>query len=281
MIGFESVSDENLAQVGKKLTVDLSEQAVKAFHDHGIAVHGMFVIGLDGDDVFSAQETADFAARIGIDTFQMMIITPAVGTRLNARIKAENRLISEDWTLYDGHHAVLRPKLMTPLELQVSTQDALESFYSRRGIARSAVRCIGPNIGSLPQIVARRAGTASRAAVREVRAARRERGGSETSAIAIVFAEIERSLTKEERNRLRSALFTPAIRAYGRHQLSVQSSQRLTLDHLNRLAELDAQPDVNDDAPTGNGVGNGNGNGNGASAVNGSAGAELYPTILT
>ncbi len=254
MIGFESISDVNLAQVGKKLTVELSEQAVRAFHDHGIAVHGMFVNGLDGDDPHSAQETADFATRLGIDTFQLMIITPAVGTRLNARIKIEGRLVSEDWALYDGHHAVLRPKLMSALELQLSTQDALASFYSRKAIASSAMRTLGPNLPALLGIVARRAGTASRAVVRELRAARRERGDGETSAIAIALTQLERSLTKDERNRLRSALFVPAIRAYGRHQIAVQSAQRLTLDHMNRLAELDLGPQP----PTsGNGSGNG------------------------
>ncbi|MGO9753683.1 MAG: B12-binding domain-containing radical SAM protein [Solirubrobacteraceae bacterium] len=242
MIGFESISDANLAQVGKKLTVELSEQAVRAFHDHGIAVHGMFVNGLDRDDVHSARETADFATRLGIDTFQLMIITPAVGTRLNARIKSEGRLVSEDWKLYDGHHAVLHPKLMSALELQLSTQDALGRFYSRRAIASAALRSLGPNLPSLMAIVARRAGTAGRAAGRELRAARRERGAGETSAIAIALTQVERSLTKDERNRVRSALFVPAIRAYGRHQIAVQSSQRLTLDHMNSLAELDSAP---------------------------------------
>ena len=239
MIGFESISDRNLEQVGKKLTVALSEASVKAFHDHGIGVHGMFVSGLDGDDIHSAQETAEFARRIGIDTFQLMIITPAVGTRLYERVKAEGRLISEDWTLYDGHHAVLAPKRMTPLELQLSTQDALAGFYSRRAIAGATLRTLVPNLPTLVRILAHRSGTASRAIVREVRAARRERGGAGTSTIAIAFAELERALTKDERNRLRSALFVPAIRAYGRHQIGVQSSQRLTLDHVNRLAALD------------------------------------------
>ncbi len=253
MIGFESISDANLAQVGKKLTVDLSEQAVRAFHDHGIAVHGMFVNGLDADDVHSAKETAAFATRLGIDTFQLMIITPAVGTRLNERIKAEGRLISEDWTLYDGHHALLRPKHMTPLELQLSTQDALSDFYSRTAIVRSAAHTLVPNIPSLLGILARRAGPATRAVVRELRAARRERGGGQTSATAIALTQIERSLTKDERNQLRAALFVPAIRAYGRHQIAIQSSQRMTLDHLNRLAELDLAP-LSDTALNGNGL---------------------------
>ena len=265
MIGFESISDANLAQVGKKLTVDLSEQAVKAFHDHGIAVHGMFVIGLDGDDVHSAVETAEFAARLGIDTFQLMIITPAVGTRLNARIKAENRLLTEDWKLYDGHHAVLRPKLMTPLELQLSAQDAHLHFYSRKAIASSAMHSLVPNIPSFLRILARRSGTATRAVVREVRAARNERGGGETSTIAIALTHVEKSLTKEERNQFRSALFTPAIRAYGRHQIRVQSSQRLTLDHMNHLAEL-TEDTAAPSSPNGHN-GNGNVNANGAGTI--------------
>ncbi|HUZ21820.1 MAG TPA: hypothetical protein VMU75_14745, partial [Acidimicrobiales bacterium] len=48
-------------------------QAVDAFHDHDIAVHGMFVAGLDTDTTASAPATADFARRLGIDTFQLMV----------------------------------------------------------------------------------------------------------------------------------------------------------------------------------------------------------------
>ena len=43
MIGIEAITDEGLAQIGKHQRVAAVEQSVGAFHDHDIAVHGMFV----------------------------------------------------------------------------------------------------------------------------------------------------------------------------------------------------------------------------------------------
>lgn len=57
MCGLESVSDAGLARLGKQACVADSERAVAAFHDHGIGVHGMFVLGLDSDTRSSARDT--------------------------------------------------------------------------------------------------------------------------------------------------------------------------------------------------------------------------------
>ena len=202
MVGFESSSDENLAQIGKRSTIADSEQAVRAFHRHGIGVHGMFIVGLDGDDAKSAQATVDFARRLGIDTMQLMMITPAPGTRFFDRIAAEHRLIETDWALFDGHHAVLRPIKMTPLELQVTTLDAMSSFYSRTAVASAAVSGLTRQFPALLATVVRRAG---RPALR--------------------------------RN-LEDALWVSALRMYGRRQLALQGIQQRTLDHIAHLTEL-------------------------------------------
>jgi radical SAM superfamily enzyme YgiQ (UPF0313 family) len=202
MVGFESASDENLAQIGKRSTVADSEQAVRAFHEHGIGVHGMFVVGLDGDDAESAQGIVDFARRLGIDTMQLMMITPAPGTRFFERIAAEDRLIETDWALFDGHHAVLRPLRMTPLELQTTTLEALASFYSRSAIVTSAVSGLAHQLVPLIGSIARRAG---RPAVRR---------------------------------HVEDALWVSALRLYGRRQIALQGVQQRTLDHIAHLAGL-------------------------------------------
>jgi hypothetical protein len=67
MIGIEAITDEGLAQIGKRQRVAAVEQSFGAFHNHDIAVYGMFVAGLDTDTAVSATATADFARRLGID----------------------------------------------------------------------------------------------------------------------------------------------------------------------------------------------------------------------
>lgn len=239
MVGFESVSEASLARVGKRSDVGLSERAVRAFHDHGIGVHGMFVLGLDGDDASCGQATVDFARRLGIDTLQLMMVTPIPGTRLYERIRSEGRLIEADWALFDGHHAVLRPEQMTPLELQLSTFDALRRFYSPSAIAGSALRGALRHLPELLGILARHAGDLAGAAGRSGRElARRDAEDSPAARIGRVLARVAPALSREERAKLQAALWVAALRLYGRRQVAIAAAQERTLAHIAQLAEL-------------------------------------------
>ena len=84
----------------------------------------MFVAGFDADSATRASEFTTFARRLRIDTFQLMVET-AAGTRLWERVAAESRLLSDDWSDLDGHHVVVRPGQMTPLELQLGVLDTI------------------------------------------------------------------------------------------------------------------------------------------------------------
>jgi anaerobic magnesium-protoporphyrin IX monomethyl ester cyclase len=245
MVGFESISDENLASIGKRTSVAVSRQAVRAFHRHGIAVHGMFVVGLDFDDASSAEATAAFARRLGIDTFQLMMLTPAPGTHLWQRLESEGRLIEADWTLFDGHHAVLRPERMTPLELQLSTLEAMRRFYSRSAIAGSALQGVLRHLPELLGIAARHAGGLARSLGRE---AWRPGGGDAASApeagapaepvFGRALARVVSSLSRDERARLEAALWVAALRLYGRRRVADFSDQAHSRSHIARLTAL-------------------------------------------
>jgi anaerobic magnesium-protoporphyrin IX monomethyl ester cyclase len=249
MVGFESISEENLASIGKRTSVAVSEQAVRAFHKHGIAVHGMFVVGLDFDDASSAQATAAFARRLGIDTFQLMMVTPAPGTRLWERLQSEGRLIEADWTLFDGHHAVLRPERMTPLELQLSTLDAMRRFYTRSAIAGPALRGVLRHLPELLGIVARHTGDLVRSLGQEALGPRGDdaatpdatspdTAASSAPVFGQALAKVASSLTRDERARLEAALWVAAMRLYGRRRVADFWDQDHSRSHIARLAAL-------------------------------------------
>jgi anaerobic magnesium-protoporphyrin IX monomethyl ester cyclase len=249
MVGFESISEENLTSIGKRTSVAVSEQAVRAFHRHGIAVHGMFVVGLDFDDASSAQATAAFARRLGIDTFQLMMVTPAPGTRLWERLESEGRLIEADWTFFDGHHAVLRPERMTPLELQLSALEAMRRFYSRSAIAGPALRGVLRHLPELLGILTRHAGGLVRSLGREALGPREgDAATGDASPLdasapsAPVFGRaletVMSSLTRDERARLEAALGVAALRLYGRRRVAEFSDQDHSRSHIARLAAL-------------------------------------------
>ncbi len=131
-IGFELVNPEALKEFNKQQTVEQIDDSIRAFHDYGIRVHGMFVCGCDADTPQTVQATVDFAIRRDIDTVQFLTITPLPGTEFSAQMQAEGRILTEDWSLYDGHHALIQPKHMTPYALQMATFRGMLRFYAPR-----------------------------------------------------------------------------------------------------------------------------------------------------
>ena len=136
-VGFESLNQEVLDGYGKGVGADDIPACIRAFHQHDIAVHGMFMFGADGDDADTFARTVEFALTHDIDTVQFMILTPVPGSELFRRLDAEGRVFTYDWTLYDGHHVVFEPAQMSPLELQIGTIRATRRFYSGRSVVRS------------------------------------------------------------------------------------------------------------------------------------------------
>jgi hypothetical protein len=65
---------------------------------------------------------------------QFLALTPLPGTRQTAQLEVEGRIITKNWSLYDGHHVVFWPKQMTPYELQDSILQAQRRFCSVRRI---------------------------------------------------------------------------------------------------------------------------------------------------
>jgi len=137
LVGFETVSDDSLAEMNKRFNNRKDyHYVVDRLHDSGIAIQGTFVFGTDADDEDSFARTVDFVMESNIDLPRYAIQTPFPNTPLYKRLKQENRILTEDWTLYDGQHVVYQPKNMTPLELLSGTEWAWKKTYSFGSIAR-------------------------------------------------------------------------------------------------------------------------------------------------
>jgi len=136
-IGFESINPATLERYNKQQTVEDIEEAIIRFHDYGIRIHGMFVFGADTDTVDTIRQTVDFALRAKIDSVQFMTLTPFPGTPFYDQIESEGRIFIHDWSVYDGHHTVFEPALMSPAELQSETLIAMKRFYAPGNILKN------------------------------------------------------------------------------------------------------------------------------------------------
>ncbi len=139
-IGFESLREENLEVMGKKINrVKLYERGIQKLHDKGIGVYGSFVFGYDYDDVLVFDEFLEFANRNRIEGAFLPILTPFPGTRIYQRLKKEGRLLTEDWSKYDMATVVFQPKRMTVEALQEGFWKVNRSFYSLSSMAKRII----------------------------------------------------------------------------------------------------------------------------------------------
>jgi radical SAM superfamily enzyme YgiQ (UPF0313 family) len=136
-IGFESLTDENLAEAHKKTpkTADYARR-VRMLHENGIQVNGSFVLGFDHDrkDVFA--RTADWVEENRLECATFHILTPYPATPLFRQMEAEGRLLHRNWDLYDTSHAVFRPKNMSAEELEQGYAWMYRRLFSHASIWR-------------------------------------------------------------------------------------------------------------------------------------------------
>jgi len=230
--GFESVNPETLKVYNKRQDVKTIRDAVRAFHEYGIGTHGMFVLGSDADDVNTLGQTAQFALENKIDTVQFMMLTPCPGTAFYERVASEGRLLSRDWSLYDGHHCVIQPAKMTPYELQVGTYKAMAQFYSARHSLRLLAASLTRNLPFLLGLFLRE----KKFRVRLPRIALMSLIPSRRPDILRALSE---TLSPASWQRVQDILMVPVLRLYAlRHirQWSRQARSRAHLQFLRRLS---------------------------------------------
>jgi len=129
-VGLESINPQSLKEMNKKQSLKDIERTIKVFHDNGIVIHGMYILGNDSDtkDVF--KKTSDFNIKTGLDYVQYCVLTPLPGSKTYSQFEKEGRLLHKKWDFYDGLHVVYSPKNMTADELQQGTIRCFQDFYS-------------------------------------------------------------------------------------------------------------------------------------------------------
>ena len=141
-VGLESISQVSLNEVQKRFNrVSDYARAIERIHSHGIAVQAGIVFGFDGDELTIFGETLDFLEASGVQNATFNILTPFPGTRLYQRLEAQGRILTRDWSKYNGRaDVVFRPRLMSPEQLLAGYEYANERFYSWRSVCKRLAR---------------------------------------------------------------------------------------------------------------------------------------------
>ncbi len=154
LIGFESLSRDALAGVDKGFNrPDRYEDLVRRLHAHRILINGTFVLGSDVDTESAFDELKDFVLSTGIDLPRFAVLTPFPGTPLFRQMEQEDRILTRDWSLYDGQHVVFQPARMSPETLLAGHERIWREVYSARGILRRTAARLRDNLALYPLVL--------------------------------------------------------------------------------------------------------------------------------
>jgi len=137
ILGLESVQQDTLAEAGKRFVqADSYLWRIRKIGSYGISLWGAFIFGFDHDDWVSCRRTVRFAAEANLAMACFPILTPYPGTQMYQRFRREGRLLTTDWSRYNGASVVFEPNNFSVKELRHAQMAAFHEFYHPRSAFR-------------------------------------------------------------------------------------------------------------------------------------------------
>ncbi|MCP4600545.1 MAG: radical SAM protein [Proteobacteria bacterium] len=110
-------------------TSDFIRKRVRRLKDHGIAVEGTIILGLDDHDENGIKRLIDFLLEIEIDLAEFTVLTPFPHTQVFDELETTGRILHKDWSRYTAGEVVFKPARMTSETLQELYHYAWSTFY--------------------------------------------------------------------------------------------------------------------------------------------------------
>lgn len=137
-LGLESVNLASLQDSQKRQTRETMEECVRDLHRRGVAVHGMFIVGLPHDTPASVQQTVDWALEMGIETCQFLCLADLPGSQDFERPGSADQVFRPFSGAYEalnaifvnGHYARVASEQMDHATVQRTANAAMLRFYS-------------------------------------------------------------------------------------------------------------------------------------------------------
>lgn len=141
LVGMESITKGNLKQINKSWnTVGIGyDEALKIARDHGIAIVGSFILGMDEDSPATLAELLEFTVRQRFFAVLFNLLTPYPGTELYESFVQAGRLSKPRWWLDEAYTyglPVFEPRGISAAELAHTRMAMYREFYGPASIAR-------------------------------------------------------------------------------------------------------------------------------------------------
>lgn len=141
--GFETIR----GGMAKSADLDRYAELIRCCHDHGIAVIGAFVFGVDDDEDASIfEQTVEWATAVQCDYGYFAINTPYPGAADFEEAVRNDLIIDWDWEHYDTWYPVRRFAKISPQAMYEGTRQAFRWFYGNSSVRRRT-------LGQFPQLL--------------------------------------------------------------------------------------------------------------------------------
>lgn len=119
LLGIETPSEEALKSQKKGFVQPAKmKEYIAKIREHGIEVWGDFLFGFDEHTPEIFKQTQQFIDDIKVDKVIPHYMIPFPGSEVFTKLDNDGRILTKDWSEYDGSHAVYQPKNMTTTELE-------------------------------------------------------------------------------------------------------------------------------------------------------------------
>ena len=150
--GIETGDAEVMKFIGKHITLDQVEEAVRLTKKAGIHSKGFFIMGHPTDTHDTIRKTIDFALKIPLDDISVSMMTPFPGSKLY-QIASDYGTFDNDWRKMNELDVVFVPKGLSKNELQRYSKEMFRRFYLRPKIVLNYMKRIIGNPKGFPNYI--------------------------------------------------------------------------------------------------------------------------------
>lgn len=129
-LGIESVHQQSLDAMNKRNTTpQMTRTVVRMLQDRGISIFGGVIIGFPGETKRMVRQTIQYTKSLNLTCVQFTPITAFPGTEFYEEMKAQGKIVSNNYKRYDLFHSMMGTDELTAEEIYNLVVEAYASYY--------------------------------------------------------------------------------------------------------------------------------------------------------
>jgi radical SAM superfamily enzyme YgiQ (UPF0313 family) len=140
LIGIESISQQNLNSIKKRITIEQIEELVEKMNERNLFIIGYYMIGFEHDTPKSIKKDMKKLKKMNLDMYQVCVMTPFPKSKLYNRLSKQYGIIDHDYKHYDAKHLVWKHPTISPKEMRSLLDYCFRTLYTPKAFFKTLVK---------------------------------------------------------------------------------------------------------------------------------------------